>query len=384
MDKVNILNAVDITNNRVKRFAGEKRYLATGDLSNQGIDSFTYVNYENKPSRADLMVEKGNLILARMKETNKVFLIEQDSEDIIVSTGFLTLRPKDGFECKYLYHYFRSKIFQRSKDRFCSGATQKAINNNSFKILKVPHHELKKQRSIAQILDTADSLRQKRKEQLALLDDYLKSVFLDMFGDPVMNNKKWQVMNIRDISEKFSDGPFGSNLKTEHYQNSGIRVIRLQNIGVDKFKDEDNAFVSEAHYETIKKHTCNPGDILIATMGDPNIRACILPEAISVAINKADCIQMRPKLEVALAEYICGILNSSSAIYLVAKFLHGETRTRISMGQLSILNIPIPPINLQNKFASIVEQVEQTKQKMRASFDEMDNHFAALMQKYFG
>ena len=384
MNKVDILDAVNITNNRVRPFDGERRYLATGDLSNQGIDGFVLVDYENKPSRADLKVDEGDLIIARMKATNKVFLIGRDSDDLIVSTGFLTLKPKNGFIGKYLYHYFRSESFQRFKDRLCSGATQKAINNNSFKKLKVPHYLTEKQKKIILILDTVDNLRQKRKEQLNLLDDYLKSVFFKKFGDPVVNKKNWHLMNLRDVSEKFSDGPFGSNLKTEHYQGAGVRIVRLQNIGLGEFNNEDKAFISEAHYETIKKHTCKPGDVLIATMGDPNIRACTLPRDINIAINKADCIQLRPRLDIIASEYICSLLNSSSAIYLIAKFLHGQTRTRISMGQLSNLSIPVPPIKLQKDFASIVEQVEETKQKMSASLDEMDNHFNALMQRYFG
>jgi type I restriction enzyme S subunit len=84
VNRVDILEAVKITNNRVKPFDGKKRYLATGNLSNQGIDNFLFVDYENKPSRADLMVSEGDLILARMKETNKVFLIDCDSEKKLI------------------------------------------------------------------------------------------------------------------------------------------------------------------------------------------------------------------------------------------------------------------------------------------------------------
>ena len=189
MNKVNILEAVEITKKRVKPFNGSNRYLATGDLSLQGRDSFANVTYENKPSRADLLVEDGNLIIARMKEINKVLLIAQTTEDLIVSTGFLTLKPQEKFYATYLFHYFRSPIFQREKDRLCSGATQKAINNGSFANLQVPEYPLAAQKTIANELVQAENLCHKRKEQLALLDDYLKSVFLEMFSDPVINKK---------------------------------------------------------------------------------------------------------------------------------------------------------------------------------------------------
>jgi len=102
MRQVDIVNAIDITNERVKPFTGEKKYLSTGDLSNEGIDNTISVDYKNKPSRADLTVKKGDLILARMQATNKVYLIDNNYEDLIVSTGFLTLRPKEGYDGKYL------------------------------------------------------------------------------------------------------------------------------------------------------------------------------------------------------------------------------------------------------------------------------------------
>jgi type I restriction enzyme S subunit len=110
-----------------------------------------------------------------------------------------------------------------------------------------------------------------------------------MFGDPVANPKGWDLEVLRDIAVKFSDGPFGSNLKSSHYEPEGIRVIRLQNIGLGILLDEDKAFITEAHFEMIAKHRCLPGDVLVGTLGDPNLSDCILPEVIPTTLNKADC-----------------------------------------------------------------------------------------------
>jgi type I restriction enzyme S subunit len=111
------------------------------------------------------------------------------------------------------------------------------------------------------------------------------NLFLDLFGSPATNPKGWDQAQIGDLAEIFSDGPFGSNLKSSHYTESGVRVIRLQNIGVREFVDNDKAFVSNSHYEELSKHTCLPGDVLIGTLGDPNLRACIQPHHIPIAIN---------------------------------------------------------------------------------------------------
>ena len=198
---INISDAVEITNNRVKPFKGERRYLATGDLIGDAVnESIVSVDYENKPSRADLLVEEGNIIVARMQATNKVLLIDEATEDLIVSTGFLTLQPKKDFDSSYLAHYFRSDVFQKKKDKYCSGATQKAINNGAFAKLQVPSYSLDEQKRIANILDQADALRQKRKQSLQLLDDFLNASFLHLFGDPLRNDKKWPVKKLGEVS----------------------------------------------------------------------------------------------------------------------------------------------------------------------------------------
>jgi type I restriction enzyme S subunit len=153
------------------------------------------------------------------------------------------------------------------------------------------------------------------------------------------------------MAEIFSDGPFGSNLKSSHYVESGIRVVRLQNIGIGAFLDDDQAFVDLSHYETIKKHSCSPGDVLIGTLGDPNLRACILPDAIPVAINKADCIQMRCDNSRSTAAYVTHLLNLPEVNQMASSLILGQTRGRISMGRLKGFEVPMPPLEKQIQFA---------------------------------
>ncbi len=249
---------------------------------------------------------------------------------------------------------------------------------------EIPLPPLGDQKRIVHLLRTVEGLIAQRKQHLQHLDDLLKSVFLDMFGDPVRNEKGWEKNVLRDTTLKFSDGPFGSNLKTSHYQNEGIRVIRLNNIGVWNFNDSDKVYVSQQHYENVlKKHTCLPGDIIIGTMGDPNIRACLLPENISVAINKSDCVLCRTNPKIVSPYYILGLLNNPCALSLISNLLHGQTRTRVSMGQLAKLEIPIPPLERQNQFAVIVKKVEGLKSRYQESLADLQNVYDALSQKAF-
>ena len=182
-----------------------------------------------------------------------------------------------------------------------------------------------------------------------------------MFGDPVTNPMGWERETIRGVAKRISDGPFGSNLKSEHYAPEGIRVIRLQNIGVSKFIDADKAFIPLKHYEKLKKYTCRAGDVVIGTLGEPNLRACIVPEYIERAINKADCVHFVPDENKVNGLFVCHYLNQPETLVLAGGSIHGQTRARISMSQVALLSIFLPPLSLQTQFAAFVEQADKSK-----------------------
>ena len=182
-----------------------------------------------------------------------------------------------------------------------------------------------------------------------------------MFGDPVSNPFKWSTLTMKQASIRLSDGPFGSNLKSEHYTHEGVRVIRLGNIGCGYFNDEDQSYISQEHYETIKKYTCCSGEIVIATLGDPNLRACIIPDHIDYGVNKSDCVHYVPKAEILNNQFVCQYINCPETLSLASGMVHGQTRSRISSGQLADLPIYLPPMNLQQQFATLVEQIDKSK-----------------------
>lgn len=221
--------------------------------------------------------------------------------------------------------------------------------------VELPNIEEQKRRVLQTNLEKL--IEQKRARQRELLSELEKSVFHQMFGNPFEKNDEHPRYKLSDISLKFSDGPFGSNLKSEHYQTNGIRVIRLQNIGVGKFKDKDKVFISSIHYEKLKKYTCSPGDIIIATLGNPNLRAAEIPDYIDTSINKADCIQIRPNLNLVNPQWLICLLNDDSTNSVLSTLFHGQTRSRVSMGQLKNLEINLPPLSLQNKFEKITKNL---------------------------
>lgn len=292
------------------------------------------------------------------------------------STEFHVVRSdRDALDSRYLVHFLRQdRIRLEGKRKMTGSAGQRRVPEHFLASLQIPLPPLPEQRRIAAILDQADALRTKRCAALTRLDELTQSIFLDMFGDPAINPKGWPVKAMGGLATKFSDGPFGSNLKSKHYTDNGVRVVRLQNIGVGEFIDDDAAYISDDHFSMLKKHECRPGDVLVGTLGDPNLRACIQPKWLTVALNKADCVQIRPDTQVANATFICGLLNQPSTERMARNLMLGQTRVRISMGRLRGLHVPVPPIKLQREFEARVAAVE----KLRAKQLSAQTHLAAL------
>lgn len=168
---------------------------------------------------------------------------------------------------------------------------------------------------------------------------------------------KWTTVSELAAEEPYSitDGPFGSKLKTEHYTESGPRVIRLQNIGDGEFRDA-KSHISQQHFETLKRHRIYAGDLVIAGMGESLPRACIIPEYVGDAIVKADCMRFKPNSKLAETKYLLFALNSETVKKLVAKVVHGIGRPRMNQQEVKAIPIPLPPLEEQRRIVAEVER----------------------------
>ena len=259
----------------------------------------------------------------------------------------------------YLYWFMQGYVEELRKQAIGGVIKYIKLGNLTEAMIDLP--SVDEQREVVKRMEIAFDIISEQRSLMTSLDDLIKSRFVEMFGDPISNPMNWNQMTFRQAGVRLSDGPFGSNLKSEHYTDEGVRVIRLGNIGVGKFIDDDKSFVSNSHYETIKKYTCKAGDIVIGTLGEPNLRACIVPETIKFAINKADCVHYIPKEELFNNCFVCQYINCPETLLLASRMIHGQTRARISSGQIAELPIYVPPKELQEQFAEFVEQVDKLK-----------------------
>ena len=255
-------------------------------------------------------VVPGDFLLTNSMSFGRPYIVATEG---CIHDGWLMLSPrKSNVDNDFMYHLLGSPFVYSEFSRLAAGATVKNLNIDLVSRVEVPFPPLAEQRRIAAVLDQADDLRRKRRKAIEQLDGLTQAMFINTFGDPLINPRGWQMEALGNLSYKFSDGPFGSNLKSEHYVEKGVRVIRLQNIGVGRFIDDDQAYISEEHFQKLRKHACHPGDVLIGTLGDPNLRACVHPDNVPIALNKADCVQMICNLRRCVPEYIVALLNCPS------------------------------------------------------------------------
>lgn len=177
----------------------------------------------------------------------------------------------------------------------------------------------------------------------------------------------WSSKPFAELVESAVDGPFGSNLKSEHYvAEPGIRVVRLQNIETGTFDDTDRAWVSNAHASRLARHEVRPDDVLVASLGDENhpfCRSCVYPRQLAPGIVKADCFRLRLSPAVAAAGYYSRVLNCATTRVGLRGLAQGVTRDRVNLGNLLKFRVPVPPILEQRRIAEILDTIDDTIRK---------------------
>ena len=296
------------------------------------------------------------------------------------------LRPRPAVDPHYFGHYFRTSLYRHVISRLAAGANINNLRNEHLDNLQIPLPPLAEQKRIAGILDAADGLRAKRREALAQLDTLLQSTFLDMFGDPVINPMGWEERHLPDLVSKrkhaLKRGPFGGALKKEIFVPEGFRVYEQKNVIYDDF-DIGSYFIKKSDYKRLVPFKVSSNNLLISCSGTIGRIAAVPLHAAPGVMNQA-LLKIDLDESIMLNSFFLGLWRSQSFEQQVLGMTHGTGMKNMkSMAELKGINFLVPPLDIQRRFAAIVESIEQQKASQRAHLAELDTLFASLQSRAF-
>lgn len=309
-----------------------------------------------------LLFKSGDIIFGKRRAyQRKVAVADFDG---ICSAHAMVLRPKtDVVLEEFLPFFMESDTFMDRAVKISVGGLSPTINWKDLAKEEFALPPLEEQRRSAKVLLAIERDR----EALRLLQ-HSSSIALASLANSMFLNQEWPAFPLDSLLEYASDGPFGSKIKSEHYSDSGVRVVRLQNIDVNEWNNEDKAFVSSDYFKSaLKGYEVQTGDVVVAGLGDERIpagRACVVPEIATPAVNKADCFCLRPVARIDPA-FLSMFFNSAAGLRQSAQFAQGTTRMRLNLGNIRRMVIPVPPMAEQESFVASMMSVMDAVGAMR-------------------
>jgi len=282
---------------------------------------------------------------------------------------------------KYLYYFFKSN-WKRSLTNSQYGSATNYIRLNNIIDFKIPIPTLSYQLHITNILTKAENLISQRKESIRILDEYLKSTFLEMFGNPGTNPYKWK---IGKLEASFLDKPLIGSM-VPAIETGTIPIVRVGEIGGREINYAKCKY-SNLNAEELRKYYLKNGDILLARAIGSEVhlgKASIFNDRGFPVVYDSHVMRIRFDIKKMHPEFFYTFLQTNGGR---KRFMRKAGQTAIQFNinskQISDIDIPMPPIELQNHFALIVEKTEALKTHYKNSLAELENLYDCLSQKAF-
>lgn len=348
-------------------------WLSIADL-NDGVvhnakESLTPAGIANSSAK---VVPPGTLFIAMYGSIGKLGVA---SREMCTSQAIAFAKPHDDMvDRRYLFHYLLAQ--RRSLQSLGRGGTQMNIGQADLKAWPIPLPPVNEQRRIAVILDQADELRAKRRCTLALHDDLTQSIFLDMFGDPVINTMTWPLLAFGDVCET----RLGKMLDAKQQTGEHARPY-LRNANVQWFRFQlDDLLTMDFDESARAMLRLEPGDILICEGGQPG-RAAIWQGELDECYFQKALHRARPDSTVAVAEFVIHLLRQIVDRGGLKDHVTSATIAHLTGEKLKQMPVVMPPLELQHEFVRRVEAVRAVRRTAEA--DQLDELFASLQSRAF-
>ena len=344
-------------------------------LEKQGKEK--YISTETFKDLKCTEVFAGDLLISRLPEPIGRACIIPLKDDRMITAVDCTICRFDNSKviAKYVCYFMQSKFYYNQLKKYTLGTTRKRISRKNLGTININVPNLSLQQKIIDVLDKIENLIDNRQQQLNLLDELIKSRFIEMFGDPVTNPMGWEIRNLSQIAEYFN----GLTYSPDNIVDDGMIVLRSSNIQNGELDFNDIVRVNVKVKQNI---LVKDDDILMCSRnGSARLvgKAALIRDLKEPMTFGAFMMIIRSQYNKYLMQYL-----KLPAFRRQIKTAATTTINQITIKMLDDIKLPLPPIELQNKFAAFVEQVEKTKSTIKKSLDELNLLKDSLMQKYFG
>ena len=299
------------------------------------------------------------------------------SEICCIGRGLASISQKEHISnFKYLFYFLKYK--ENDIARMGVGSTFKAISKKDLNAIELPLPPLPIQQNIANILDCATTLIKKRKTQIKNLDLLVKSRFVEMFGDPVTNDKDWPTAPIKDFAT-VKIGPFGSLLHTEDYVENGIPLVNPSHISQGQIVIDPKLTLTQKKYESLSAYAMKAGDVVLGRRGEMG-RCAVVDNGEYLCGTGSMYIRIeRDYLPIMLQR----IISSDVVRMVLEDKAVGVTMKNLNAGVIANLETIMPPLDLQNRFSDFIRAADKLKFVLQQALDKQQLLYKSLMQKCF-
>ena len=366
------------------------RLIQTGNIGN---GEFLYKNDKAKYISVDTFkrlnckeVFPNDILVSRLPEpVGRGCIIPDIGEKMITAVDCTICRINENLvDRKYFCYFLESNAYKTQLEQHVTGTTRKRISRKNLSSIEIDIPEQAKQKEVVYKLDRLKKIIQNYNRELDLLDELIKARFVEMFGDPRINDKKWKAGKIVDYFEvkggkRIPKGMGYAERKTNHPY---LRASDMKNATI---LDDDIHYIDEEVYKRIKRYTVNAHDIYLTNVGVNLGMAGVIPKKYDGANLTENAVKLVPKDKILLnGMFLSYYINSPGIQHYI-----NERKMSVGVPKLAIFRIEsmpllLPPLELQNQFASFVQEIDKSRSRIQKSLEASQELFDSLMQEYFG
>lgn len=360
-------------------------FVPMAELSEQGYVSPNGTRRLDEVMKGYTYFENGDVLVAKITpcmENGKAALVRGLEHQIAFgSTEFHVLRPTEEVDAKYLFYMIWNPVFRhQAAIKMTGSAGQKRVPTSFLEQFEIPLPKLEEQKRIVAILDKADSIRRKRQESLSHVSTLIASRFLEVFGDPVGNPRKWKLGTFDDQVTLLQYGPRFFN--EAYVEADGIRIVRITDLDFQGRLDYSAMPLMDVSDEDRQKFVLKPGDLLLARSGATVGKTALIDDRAPECIAGAYFIRMRFK-DAVRPLYVQMVLRSKLVQQMIASRSQQSAQQNFNGPAIRALPLPVPPIELQDQFIQFHAAAISLGERMATQSGESDALFNSLVQRAF-